>query len=153
MVEGLKEFIKEYKIKTEYGKLVFYKAVSKEWGSLWVRRSMSYRHKGAANAYRIGTEVIFSGETDTIRKTICGKGLHIGTLNCARLFTDCTRAFITLEGRQRKIIKVLVDPEDVICVPLKHSRIYFSQKIRCKRLHVVAEVDQNGNHIKEVVSK
>jgi hypothetical protein len=138
MVEGLKEFINFFNIKWRDGKLVLYKAVSKEWGSLWVRMMMrnqgfcSYTTRGGSNVYLIGMEVRVR-EWDPDRYIKCGLGLHVGTKMCAEHFLSNSLGYY---DTGRRLIEVLVDPKDVVCVPLSGN------KIRCKRLVVVREIKQ-----------
>lgn len=143
MVEGLEEFIRRHNINTRDGKLVLYKAVSKEWGSLWVRME-AQKHEdgpnnghGAVGAYQPGAKVRAKVWNDN-RYADCGAGLHVGTLPCAVDFLDRSTFFSYGDGR-RRLIEVLVDPEDVVAVP------FWSRKIRCKRLVVVGEVTPKGN--------
>jgi hypothetical protein len=143
MVKGLQEFIALHDIEQrDGGKLVFYKAVSREWGSLWVRMMAQTRGfdtsttHGAANVYRIGMEVRVR-EWNTDRSTECGLGLHVGTKDCAKDYQE-DGCFLGSGDTKRRLVEVLVDPKDVVCVPFHGS------KIRCKRLVVAREIKRRN---------
>jgi hypothetical protein len=146
MVEGLQEFISQHNIQMRKGKLVLYKAVSKEWGSLWVRSSArTHQEKlsetpGSSKVYRLGMEVN-TRRVNSYRSEECGEGLHVGTLACAKEFLDCG-ALLDFTDKNRRLIEVLVDPEDVACVPHRAltSPMCEFHKIRCRRLVVVKTV-------------
>jgi len=147
MVEGLKNFIAKYGIRKKGGKLILYKAVSEEWGSIWVRAQFKYPDlaKGGKDVYCPGKEVI-TRKCNVDRSLECGCGLHVGTIACALKFTH--DYFLTHDNHnRRRIVRVLVDPEDVVCVP--HGGLCFSpcpesQKIRCSRLVVECETNMDG---------
>jgi len=131
MVEGLEEFIKENKIRRRGGKLVLYKAVSKEWGSLYVR--MNKIRNGRSNSYCVGT-CVKTRRYSNSRSKGCGRGLHVATYSMA---LDYIEAMVFFDPKDcgRRLIEVLVEPDDVVCVP------YVGNKIRCRRLVVSAEID------------
>lgn len=150
MVKGLEAFIKDNNIRTHNGKLVLYKAVSKEWGSLWVRMKRLSEVAAPSSSFTFPelhspglSDVYLPGTTVRIRKydsdpyERCGRGLHVATLAYAIDFLD--RDFFSTADAQRRLIQVLVDPEDVVAVPP------WSKKIRCRRLIVVGEVTKKGN--------
>lgn len=144
MVEGLQDFVQQYGIKTRGGKLILYKTVSDEWGSLWVKSHGHPGSRGYKDAYRPGTSVS-SRRSDKERAHNCGRGLHVGTLACAGEFRN-SRYLLSSAGFNRRIIRVLVDPEDVVCVPyeaLDRSEGEY-QKIRCRKLIVECEVGGYG---------
>jgi len=138
MVEGLEEFIQNRNIKTRDGKLVLYKAVSKEWRSLYIRMITGgdSRAHGAVGAYRPGT-VVKASVWSTNSNNDCGEGLHVCTLRRALKYRDLT--YFDNNDWKRRLVEVLVNPKDVVYVPR-----YNSSKIRCKRLFVVAEVNSYG---------
>ena len=140
MVGGLQDFIDSHNIGTSDGKLVLYKAVSREWGSLYVR--MVGYERGAAGAYLPGT-VVRVRKWGTSREVECDYGLHVCTLSCAIGFLDCDLFFSRSDNR-RRLVEVLVDPKDVVAVPFRDNG-----KIRCKRLVVVGEVTRKGNPRRE----
>lgn len=141
MVDGLRDFIRMYGIRRRGGKLVLYKAVSEEWGSLW-QRSKHPRGRGRKDAYCPGTEVSVRRWNED-RHRVCGTGLHVGTLECARRFLREDLLFDA--GPNRRLVRVLVDPEDVVCVPMRALELYSGdQKIRCKRLLVETETNREG---------
>jgi len=140
MIKRLKKFIKDNNIETCNGKLVLYKAVSREWGSLWVRNNAyleySNAERGTYDAYLPSTEVR-TDHWDPNPDWICTSGLHVCALAEAIKFLDPLTYFAVGDTR-RRLIMVLVDPDDVVAVP------FYSAKIRCKRLVVVGEVTKGG---------
>ncbi len=156
MRRELKEFVNMYHIRMRKGKLVLYKAVTKEYGSLYlVDINDGNLVHGCANVYLPGTEVkVEPNDVNTNPVVLCGKGLHVGTWRCAKLFASQT-SFSSLSKGPR-IMEVLVDPKDVICVPnqsIEKDTIggitifpkESAQKIRCKRLIVVKEIEKGEN--------
>ena len=137
MVDGLAEYIGTHRIKRRGGKLVLYKAVSKEWGSLYVRMKLGGNSgsRGISGVYRPGT-VVKARSWDNNPNSDCGEGLHVCTLRCALDYRDLS--YFASDDTHRRLVEVLVDPEDVVCVPR------WGSKIRCKKLVVVAEVDGRG---------
>jgi hypothetical protein len=138
-VAGLAEFVAFHGIRRRDGKLVLYKAVSREYGSLFVRYCDCQQH-GRINAYVPGMTVRCR-TCDTNRAIMCGLGLHVGTRRCAQSFLD-HRSVFSYGDHHRRIIKVLVDPHDVVCVPYgsyssKSAWNPENQKIRCRKLVVV----------------
>jgi len=145
MVDGLEEFIDRHDIKTQDGKLVLYKAVSKEYGSLWIRYYHNGTH-GHCGAYKPGTLVTESArDLNTNRNESCGTGLHVGTFACAESFAAHPEILCD-HYALRRIVQVLVDPDDVVCVPfealLDLDLPSAHHKIRCRRLLVVAEIER-----------
>jgi hypothetical protein len=76
---------------------------------------------------------------------MCAAGLHVGTLSCAREFAFGRLNWLHVP---MVIVKCLVMPEDVVCVPNQalFNRVSGSdfvkpshQKIRCKKLQVLEE--------------
>ena len=134
------------------GKLVLYKAVMWNFGSWWrasragaAYRPSWWRASRDAGAYRPGTTVICRRCCHDILEN-CGEGLHVGTLFGAQNFGanhECAH-----------IVKVLVDPADVVCVPDRALLSHFpppifaqDQKIRCRRLLVDSVVETWWNRM------
>jgi len=135
-VPGLADFVCANGIGIRSGKLVLYKAVSKEWGSLWVR-NITDNGVGRSNVYCLGT-LVSCRRWNSDRDKGCGQGLHVGTWDCAVYFAR--NGF--LGDFDRRVVEVLVDPEDVVCVPYQSKfRSRHNKKIRCRRLLVAAEMD------------
>ena len=123
----LDSFIKRWQVKTENGKLVLYKAVRGDLGSWYMRDSRRNKRnkKAAGGVYVPGTEVIcrrFSRDPSQC----CASGLHVSTRGFAMVFMPSAPV----------ILRVLVDPEDVVCVPDG----WLTRKIRVRRLYVDAVV-------------
>jgi hypothetical protein len=123
--ERLASFIRTNRVRKDmYGRLILYKAVRSDLGSWWYRdwyascgrpwqrRGGIYRPGALVTCRRFSRDPFFS----------CSAGLHVATLAFARLFEP---------QEAPVIIRVLVDPEDVVCVP--HDA---QGKIRVKRLYV-----------------
>jgi hypothetical protein len=140
----LLSFVKKYNIEQlPTGELVFYKVVTRDFGSWWVANQREFKRrnkcpqdkcmKSDRGAYRPGTEVKCK-QYSVDKNNPCGKGLHIGTLACAKIL------FNTLwDPMPDYIIKVLVKPKDIVCIPIKSLQLYTSdgeQKLRCCRLLV-----------------
>ena len=123
MVEGLRDFITTYKIKTRVvdkkSYLVLYKCVRKNFGSLW---HIGDKNVHDVDAYRPGT-IVKCTSWNVNRDEDCGSGLHVATLGFALLYNQ----FVPM-------IEVLVKPKDVVCVPK------YCAKIRCKQLRVARVV-------------
>lgn len=131
----LLSFVKKYNIEQlSTGELVFYKAVTGSFGSWWVANQRTFqRMKSDSGAYRPGTEV--KCRHYSINKNDpCGKGLHVGTLACAKILST------TLwDPMPTYIIRVLVKPKDIVCIPIKSLQLFTQnceQKLRCCRLLV-----------------
>jgi hypothetical protein len=139
MIVGLEKYIKEYNIEMvkcrgeEY--LVFYKAVTLDFGSWWETYKGIYRKDPP---YGPGT-LVMCKECDKRREEPCGKGLHITNRNNAIIFGRTT--LDTGFGYDSfHLIKVLVKSEDIVCVPYEAFCAWYSfGAIRCKKLFV-AEV-------------
>ena len=140
LCEGLEKFIKDYEIQKEGEYLVFYKTVSKEYGSLWMRRRLgmetwrgaTIRERGVKNVY-IVNRTVQTNDYSVNRRNRCGKGVHICTLEEAKEYKKCI--YFNCYDRGRKIMKVLVKPEDIVCVPFHNNG-----KIRAKKIYVVGEI-------------
>jgi hypothetical protein len=136
LASGLKEYIKRHNIeKDSAGNLILYKAVLRNFGSWWVRR---FKYQESFGAYRPGALVRNGRDPIRSRKRSCGEGLHVGTLNCAYSFTRVIAC-------PWKIIKVSVNPYNVINVPYMSLalRAYIYEKIIVKEL-IVTEVVAEG---------
>lgn len=94
MTKELRKFVRIYHIRTRNGKLVLYKAVTKEYGSLYVvdiNIGSPGPVRGCVNVYLPGTEVkVRDDDIDTNPMVLCAKGLHAGTWRCAKLFAGST---------------------------------------------------------------
>jgi len=135
----------------QMGKYIFFKTVSKEYGSLWMRWSGGAKRrgipvKGTKNTYRPSTRVLTTFWTGKIApystdEESCGPGLHIGTLNCTKAFLDAT---LWLGGdEERRIVRVLVYPEDIVSLDtnlLLNTKCSSEQKLRCTELYVLDEL-------------
>ena len=120
----LAKFIKRFRIKTKNGMLVLYKAVRKDLGSWWTTENSG--PKAAGGIYTPGTEVKCRRCDRNPRET-CGRGLHVSTESFARQFQKTAAP---------TIIQVLVDPKDVVCVPIPYWAKKSVRKIRVRRLYV-----------------
>ena len=104
---------------TETGMLIGYKAVN---GDYTDKRTGTFDNS-------IGSIVTEDRElVDTNRNNGCGRGLHVGSYKYAVAF---------MYNKGDKLIKVHVDPMDVVTIP--HDCDY--QKVRCCEYEVVADVD------------
>lgn len=107
-------------------RLVLYKAVRADLGSWYCRRFASRHAQGGI--YKPGAEVRcrrFSRDP----RFECSSGLHVSNLAGARFFSAWDAPVI---------VRVLVDPADIVCIPLTTSETV--PKIRVKRLYVDAIV-------------
>jgi hypothetical protein len=137
----LKQYVDRYNIKTRDGHLILYKGVTKKFEPP-LHRPKACRDK---EPYKPGT-LVTCRRVNRDPKKSCGAGLHVGTLDCARLFSmhlptpDCARLFSTrLFSMHGRVVQVAVKPEDVVCVPdvALVSSTAWDQKIRVKRLQVL----------------
>ena len=104
----------------ENGKLILYKVVKRE-------TLCGFGHGGIP--YEIGIEIECDDfDSDPYRG--CGGGLHL-----------CLKASHTLKFGTGKILKCLADLEDVVVYPKS------LEKVRCRKVIPVAEVDIHGNLI------
>jgi hypothetical protein len=134
LVSGLKKYIEKYNIeKDSAGNLILYKAVRSDFSPWWPLRRSSYPCSGA---YYPGTLVRNSKGVTKNRHVLCGKGLYVGTYDCA-----CTFAMWYI-GYGAKIIQVSVDPYDVGCVPYRalEAQTLEDCKVAVKKLVVVKQV-------------
>jgi hypothetical protein len=131
MVKGLKEYIKKYNIKTVVCRgekyLVFYKAVTANFGSCWEYVVGITRKIGP---YKPGT-LVMCRHYDNNRRYICSCGLHITNMRNVKIFRDHNYPSLL------HCVQVLVKPKDIVCVPYAALvQRYSYGAIRCKKLFV-----------------
>jgi hypothetical protein len=145
MNKRLQKFVDEHSIERRHGGLVFYKAVTKDYGP-WctahlssVPDELAKKHgsgeaarRNCKGAYEVGM-VVKCDDYDTDVEESCAAGLHVGTNACARSFHNPTD----------RIIECLVMPEDIVCVPNTALDIHSwteGHKVRCKKLQVLKDI-------------
>lgn len=123
--ERLARFIKQYRIRRrDDGRLVLYKAVRRDLGSWYGGRFSLKSRTGAPGVYKPGTEVRCR-RFNRDPYVSCAGGLHVTAYVRAKGFILYDRPVM---------VRVLVDPADIICVP------FLGRQIRVKRLYVEAIV-------------
>lgn len=122
----LNRFIIRNKVKIKDGRLVLYKAVDNNYGSVWLGGAQ------CEGAYRPGT-IVSAGKWNEHPDQHCAEGLHVAPLWWVKK---------EYWNNRYRFIRVYVDPLDVVCVPYVCDDNKFIQKIRCKRLYVAKEIER-----------